>query len=100
MATEAPPVPSPTTAAAPPNAGIFDGYLTGAFTAGAFLGSVIVQIVTTGLMAPALAATTPVGPTVALAAGGVYVYEAITAAGGVGGGLFGTWLYSRHAPAP
>ena len=53
MATEAPPVPSPTTAAAPPNAGIFDGYLTGAFTAGAFLGSVIVQIVTTGLMAPA-----------------------------------------------
>ena len=92
------PAQSPAPDAAAPSAGIFDGYLTGAIAAGAFVGAVVVQIVTSGIVAPALLATTPVGTAAVIATGGVYAYEAL--AGGLGGGLVGSWLYSRHAAAP
>jgi hypothetical protein len=92
------PPPSPAPDARAASVGVFDGYLAGAVAAGAFVGAVVVQIVTSGIVAPALLATTPVGAAAVIATGGVYAYEAI--AGGIGGGLFGSWLYSRHAPTP
>ena len=99
-ASSAPPAvlvdaPAPVSSAA--NAGGFDGYLAGAFTAGAFVGAVVIQVVAIGILAPALAVA---GPPAAIATGGAYLVEAVTAAGGIGGGLLGTWLYSRHTPAP
>ena len=87
--------PAPVSSAA--DAGGFDGYLAGAFTAGAFVGAVVIQVVAIGFLAPALAVAVPPA---AIATGGAYLVEAVTAAGGIGGGLLGTWLYARHAPAP
>jgi hypothetical protein len=55
----------------------------------------VVQVVTTGIVVPALALATPAGAAAALAAGGVLAYETAIAAGGIGGGLAGAWVHSR-----
>ena len=72
---------SPATAASS-DAG-YAAYLTGAVAAGAFIGAVVVQVVAAGFVVPALAT------------GGIMVYEAAVAAGGIGGGLAGAWIHSR-----
>lgn len=81
--------------ASPPAAAGFGASLTGAMAAGAFVGAMVAQVVAYGVIGPALLAATPVGAAAALTAGGVYLY-----AGGIGGGLIGTWLYSHHATQP
>src|SRR5215470_1270646 len=86
--------PPPSTTSASPDAG-YAACLTGAVAAGAFLGAMVVQIVATGIVVPALAIATPVGAAAALATGGVLAYEAVVAAGGIGGGLAGAWVQSR-----
>jgi hypothetical protein len=70
---------SPTTSPASPDAG-YAASLTGAVAAGAFVGAMVVQVVATGIVVPAL---------------GVLAYEAVIAAGGIGGGLAGAWVQSR-----
>lgn len=85
---------TPSTTAAPPDAG-YAAYLTGAVAAGAFVGAMVVQVVATGIVVPALAIATPAGAAAALAAGGIVAYEAAVAAGGIGGGLAGAWVHSR-----
>ena len=80
---------TPSTPAASLDAG-YAAYLTGAVAAGAFIGAMVVQVVATGL-----AIATPAGAAVTLATGGVLAYEAVVAAGGIGGGLAGAWVHSR-----
>jgi len=70
---------TPSTTPSSPDAG-YAAYLTGAVAAGAFVGAMVVQVVATGVVVPAL---------------GVLAYEAVVAAGGIGGGLAGAWVHSR-----
>ena len=86
--------PAPPTITASSDAG-YAAYLTGAVAAGAFVGAMVVQVVATGIVVPALAIAAPAGAAAALATGGVVVYEAVVAAGGIGGGLAGAWVLSR-----
>jgi hypothetical protein len=85
---------APGTDAASSDAG-YAAYLTGAVAAGAFVGAMVAQVVATGVVVPVLAIATPAGAAAALAAGGVLAYEAVVAAGGIGGGLAGAWVHSR-----
>ena len=86
------------TLVATPHAGAFDPYLTGAFTAGAFVGAVVVQVIASAVLVPTLlVAAPPAGAAAAAVMGEVYIYDAIRMAGGIGGGLLGTWLYSSAA---
>ena len=88
------------TLVATPHAGAFDPYLAGAFVAGAFVGAVVIQAVASAVLVPALLlAAPPAGAAVAAVSGGGYVYDAISMAGGIGGGLLGTWLYSSRCAA-
>jgi hypothetical protein len=82
------------------NVGVFNACLAGVFTTGAFVGAVVVQVATAGVAPALLVGAPPAGAAAIAAMGSVYVYEAIAAAGGLGGGLFGTWLYSRRSPQP
>lgn len=85
---------TPSTTAEPPDAG-YAAYLAGAVAAGAFVGAMVVQVVVTGIVVPTLAIATPAGAAAAFATGGVLAYEAVVAAGGIGGGLAGAWIHSR-----